>query len=349
MPVTINDIARELGFAKSTVSRALNGGSIAPEKRDAVMKMVEQMGFEADPTARRLSSGRCELTIGLLALNLDFGVVTGKIKEIQRRLSERGFNVPIHSYGSFGGGESVDEIGLVRLLAREKPRAIVCHTTELPDSTFEELRRFRENGGGVVCFDTLAPDDFDQVRFDFADDAEQVARFFFANGHRRALMMTHGRAQTNELRWSGWQKAAREAGIRVSRDEFWEETGALYEEAGFRFAERFLALEKGVRPTAVYAINDNVAAGFMTGISEAGLQIPRDVAVIGHDDQAMCRCLTPRLSSFVHPVSAIAQATVEVLLERLEQNGEFSPPIHRVVRGELVNRASSQFAIAQHA
>ena len=340
MPVTINDIARELGFAKSTVSRALNGGSIAPDKRDAVLKMVEEMGFEADPTARRLSSGRCQTTIGLLALNLDFGVVTGKIKEIQRRLSAHGFNVPIHSYGSFGGGESVDETGLVRLLAREKPRAIVCHTSELPVSTFDELRRFRDAGGGVVCFDTLAPDDFDQVRFDFEDDAFQVARYFLEKGHRKIAMMTHGLAQTNQLRWRGWQKAARQAGIAVARDDFWEEVPALYEEAGFVLAARFLALETAARPTAVYLINDNVAAGFMAKLSEAGLQIPRDVAVVGHDDQAICRCLSPRLSSFVHPVSAIAEATVEVLLQRLENNFNFDP-VHRVVRGELALRASS--------
>src|SRR5688572_11390318 len=107
--VTIQDVARRAGTALSTASLALNGKArVADSTRQAVLKAAEELGYEASYYAQRLK-GRCDNLIGLFALDLDLGAGTMKLKLIQRMLAAHGYDVPIYSYGSYGGGEEANQ------------------------------------------------------------------------------------------------------------------------------------------------------------------------------------------------------------------------------------------------
>lgn len=336
---TLDEVAQALGVAKSTVSRALSGGSVSEKKRAAILQKVAELGYQVDPNAQRLAKGRCSSMVGLFALNLDLGVNTAKIKAIQRTLASRGLHVPIFTYGSFEGGEGT---ALARALVREKPGAIVCNTFGVTPEAWDELRDFRNRGGIVVCYDGEAPEDFDRILFNFEDDAYQAARHLIETGHRKLGFFTHGDSQNDGDRWLGIRRAAEEFGVTADTEWFWKSGHTLYEEAGLFFADKFLARARsqGSYPDAVYIVNDNVAVGFLAGLTQSGWKVPQDVAIVGHDDLPLARCVFPPLTSFVHPVERIAQATADLLLERLE--GRYQGPPQTVeIRGELAIRHSS--------
>jgi DNA-binding LacI/PurR family transcriptional regulator len=103
-------------------------------------------------------------------------------------------------------------------------------------------------------------------------------------------------------------------------------------------ASYFLSLKN--KPTAVCIVNDYAALAFISEVQRAGVRVPDDVSVVGHDDRPIARYCNVPLTSVSHPVAEIAENVVNVLLDRL--NGDCDAPYRTVtVRGGLVIRESS--------
>ena len=111
------------------------------------------------------------------------------------------------------------------------------------------------------------------------------------------------------------------------------------EKAGKELAARFLALPPNQRPTGAVIVNDLSALTFIGALQSAGIRVPDEVSVVGHDDRPMARHSVPTLSSVSHPVEEIGQSVVQLLRERLD--GFDGPPREIVVRGQLQIRDSS--------
>jgi DNA-binding LacI/PurR family transcriptional regulator len=128
----------------------------------------------------------------------------------------------------------------------------------------------------------------------------------------------------------------REAKIRLRRD--WVEGASGYEDAGIKHAEHFLALKE--RPTGVCIVNDNAAAAFVHAVMRAGLQVPRDVSVIGCDDMAAARAALVPLTTMRRPVKELSCAIVETFCGRL--NGSLQGlPFLRELKSEVIVRSST--------
>ena len=104
-------------------------------------------------------------------------------------------------------------------------------------------------------------------------------------------------------------------------------------------AQQFLRLTE--RPTAVGIVNDYVALSFMVEVMRAGVRIPQDLSIIGHDNQPIAAYCPVPLTTMTQPVEKIVQAVADFVIERT--GGEASaevPPRKAVVTGELVRRES---------
>ena len=335
--VTIQDVARAVGVAKSTASAALNDKyGVAPGTREAVLQAARELGFEVNPLAQRLAHGRSDNTIGLFCRDLDVGVGTRKINRIQQLLAEQGFDVPIHACG-YHGADAAMQSELMSNLRRQKPRAIVGAVGGLHADVLAQLERYQSEGGLVVCYDHAAPLGCDQVVFDREDNVYRSARHLLELGHREIGLFIHGRngIADNAPRVAGFRRALREYNAPC-RDE-WLFDGALYEEGGAQMAARFLALPQ--RPTAMCIVNDYAAVAFISQLLEAGVRVPQDVSVVGHDNVAGAPYAAVPITSVSHPVEEIAAQVVELLSSRLE--GFEGGPRRVTVRGELVVRRSA--------
>lgn len=347
---TLMDVAERAGTSKGTASRALNGKHwVAGPTRDAVLRAARELGFHADVTAQRLANGRCETLVGLFAPYLDLGVVTRKLQLMQLALSQHGLEASIHACSS-DRADTDRQAATLESLCRQKPAAIACYTLGMSDAALRMLQNFSDGGGAVVCFDSpfeLKGEGSDYVVFDRADNTYQAARHLMELGHHRIGFFSSGGAHDkNRLR--GFKRALRQGAIP------WSDVisffgaqfqapgeGLLGEQIGQRMAAYFCTLKKNGRPTAMCITDDTVAAAFVSQVVRAGLRVPQDVSVIGHDDLPVAAFTSAvPLTTVSQPVENIARETVHLLTSRLSR--EYSGAARRIaLKGELIVRESS--------
>jgi DNA-binding LacI/PurR family transcriptional regulator len=343
--VTIGDVARSAGVAKSTASAALNGKEgkygVSAEKREAVLLAAQRLGFEVNPHAQRLANGRCDTSISIVTPTMDLGVGTSKITAIQQLLLERGYDVSVHSYSLKQREEATAQATLMNQLRRQKPRAIICCTTSMQEDATLELKRYIDEGGIAVCYDQAQGYDAeigcDRVVFDRAGNSYQAAKHLLELGHRKLGLFVNGVHTPGGERMEGFQKALKQYG-GYTRDEWYFSGTFMYEEGGRSMAKQFLKLKE--RPTAICVVNDNAALAFIAEVQNAGIRVPQDVSVIGHDNLSFVPFGAVPLTAMSHPVKEIAHYVGNLLLDRAE--GGYNGAIRQVIlQGTLVVRQST--------
>ncbi len=339
--VTLGDVARAVGVAPMTVSRVLNGrGNVAPETQVAVRQAVEKLGYEPNRSAQHLAGGRDQRTIAILLGGLDFDVTLHKVADIQRQLSARGYNVPLHTLGALVPSQKNEQTALAREIRRQKPRALICKFGALAADAQEEVRRYHREGGLVISFNEPADLECDQVLFDREDNTYQAARYLLELGHRDlGFWASDISVWTTEPRIQGFRRALREFGAPARPQ--WQFSGGSHlanERSGAELAAQILALPK--RPTGLCIVNDSAAVICVGELMRAGLRVPDDISVISHDDLPIAHYGAVPLTAVSHPIEATARAIVELLCQRIE-DGFDGPPRQLNLRGELRVRQST--------
>lgn len=340
--VTLLDVARAAGVSKTTASHALSGRMpVAARTREEVQRWARELGFEADALAQRLSVGKCEKTVGFYSLDVDLSCRTRQMQIIQGELNDLGYSVPIYAYGYRGRDEAAHQHELMRSLLASRPRAVVCNTSGVRPEVLARLERFIGEGGIVVCYgyDDAAPKlAADYVCYDEGDSFYQAARYLTSLGHRDIGLFSVGQRTPAGATLEGFERALSEAGAQVRSEWLFSNDGTLrYEEQGARLASEFLALRE--RPTAMIVANDYAAVAFMAEVSRAGVRVPEQLSVIGHDDDAIAPYGVVPLSTVRVPIDEMASRVVEQLQRRIE--GAFGAPQTFGVCGQLVQRDST--------
>ena len=129
-------------------------------------------------------------------------------------------------------------------------------------------------------------------------------------------------------------RALDEAGVEIRGE--WLFDVATYETGGAQLAARFLELDE--RPGALCIVNDYMALAFMSEVMRAGVRIPDDLSVIGHDNQPVAAYCPVPLTSAIQPESEIARAVIERLTQRLD--GSLEAPQTITIRGDIIERTS---------
>jgi LacI family purine nucleotide synthesis repressor len=358
-PPTLKDVAGALGMHKSTVSLALSGkGTIAPATRQRVLAVARELGYEPNLLAQRLAHGMGATTVCIYSGVLDVGLATEKILLVQKALGAQGVEAPIYTcsepVADPSGQNAEAQAAQVRQVCRQRPRAIVCAAQRVHPAVFRELAAYQSAGGIVISYDTPVPLECDQVIFDREDNAYRGARHLLENGHRKIGVgmsaVTHpeamrpnggvslaGNGDPQNYRMRGFLRALEEFGVPY-RDE-WFFRNATYEKGGAEMARQFLEMKD--RPTAIAVVNDYVALAFMVEVMRAGVRIPDDLSLVGHDNQPIAAYCPVPLTSMTQPTERIAMAVVERLLARL--SGDIptdAPPETILIQGELIERES---------
>lgn len=192
-----------------------------------------------------------------------------------------------------------------------------------------------------MAYDAAVPLACDQVVFDREDNAYRAARYLIEQGHRRiGLGLAAPRRQDGQFhqpqnaRILGFTRALEEAGLEVRPEWIFEEPN--YEFGGASLAAHYL--EQRERPTALCIVNDYMALAFMIEVARAGVQVPRDLGVIGLNNQLIASYCPVPLTSVSHPKDQIVRAVVELLTSRIQ--GATVPPRNVNIRGEIIERES---------
>ncbi|MCB5908013.1 LacI family DNA-binding transcriptional regulator [Streptomyces pinistramenti] len=307
-PPTIRGVAERAGVSKSLVSLVIQGSPrVSDAKRQAVLAAIDELGYRPNAAARSLVARRTH-TVGVIVNDLRNPWFAEVLDGLNSVLHAHGLRM-LMADGRLGQRTGEDftraflELrvdGLVAVGTLPDPDALATAAARLP----------------VVVAGTHEPR---LPRVDtIANDDERGARLATAHliglGHRRIAHIA-GRGSVGALRRRGFEAAMAEAGLV---DGAVVEPGEPTEEGGYRAAVRLLGgPADGPRPTAVFAFNDICAVGALSAAQELGLDVPRDLSLIGCDNTYLARIRHLWLSSVNNTSGDMGRRAGRCLLERM--------------------------------
>ncbi len=309
-PPTIRDIADAAGVSIATVSRVLNGRpDVSTATREAVLRVVREQGFSMNRSARALSGGRT----GLIGVTLPM-VHVEYFSRILWGASEALYEHDMRVVLCPTMHEREREVTLLeRLLQGTTDGALLLLTRESSDA----LTALERQGYPFVVLDPRQPVDerAPVVSAGHLAGAKAATEHLLSLGHRRIGVITgpHGWVASVQ-RLDGYQVSLAAAG--VPSDPRLIAKGNFTNESGYEAASELLSLRKP--PTAIFAFNDEMAVGAMRAAEERGLQIPRDLSIVGFDDLEKTQIVTPALTTVRQPLAEMGRMAVSLLTRLLE-------------------------------
>jgi LacI family transcriptional regulator len=304
---TINDIARLAGVSKKTVSRVINDSPLVrPDTRDKILSLMKEHGYVPDPQARGLAFRRSFL-IGLVydnptaqyIVNMQYGALDG--------LRDSGYELVVHPCDSSQAGY-ID--GIRRFVLQQKLHGVILIPRVSEDEALAEA--LREVGCRYVRIASVPFDDPERMLLTHDRRAgAEVAQYLESLGHRRLGLITGPRRYRSAIeRGGGFIEGLAERGIELATDCTYE--GAYTFESGVEGAEYLFA--KHPRPTAIFACNDEMAAGVYKAALRRGLSIPEDLSVVGYDDSPLASQLWPALTTIQLPIRDLGRRAAQMLI-----------------------------------
>jgi LacI family transcriptional regulator len=296
--VTLRDIAAETGLSAAAVSYALRGLQVPVQTQDRVRAVADRLGYQADPIARALASGRTDY-VGVLCRSLGDIWQQGVAAALGRGLLEESRHALIVD----ASNDPELEEALAGQLVDKRVDALIV----LPvDPAAEHWARLAERTVLISVGDALpGAATAAEVVFDNQSGVSHAMHHLADAGHRRIAVMTPVAVTTPD----------RPAEVVVHRmaDELSLRT-SLHPSPHDLDGARAVALELLTGedpPTAVFALADSMAYGVYAAARELGRQIPDQLSVLGFDDHPVSRLLTPPLSSYRWPVDVLVSSVVE--------------------------------------
>lgn len=334
--VTIIDVARAAGVSPMTVSRALNNeGRISERTRAEVLRIADQLNYSPNRSARSLAAGQPNqigfvysgITVAFLKNFLAGAVARARATENQLVVETCELE------------EEDSQRDAARRMAAADIRGVIL-TPPLSESVamVEELERLNIRFASLAVANPSANPL--TVQIDHRRAAEEITRHLIELGHFRiGFVGGHPAYRSSEQRERGFKDAVRKAGLSLGDCPV--ETGLYTLESGIAAGQRLLDLSR--RPTAIFAANDDTAAGVLAVAHQRHIDVPGELSVVGFDDMEIAQIVWPRLTTIRQPVAQMAAAVIDLLLADLDRQSEGHPPqsAKRIADYELVIRQSS--------
>lgn len=311
---TINDIARIAKVSKKTVSRVINQSPlVSKETRDRVDAVIKELGFIPDPQARGLAFRRSFL-IGLIYDNPNAQFIVTSQYGILDGLRGSGFELVLFPCDRGSPSLFEDVRGFVE---RQKLAAVVL----LPPVSENEalVAMLKELDCDYVRVASAALDEPSHMvsSRDHIGTAE-AAEHLLSLGHKRiAVIQGPSGYRSAKERWLGFRDTLIKHGQTI-RPEYIVEGGYTFE-SGIAGAERLL--DQSPRPTAIFAANDEMAAGIYHVALLRGIRIPEDLSVVGFDDTPLAARMWPPLTTVRWPIRDMGRLAAELALAQIRDGG----------------------------
>jgi DNA-binding LacI/PurR family transcriptional regulator len=308
--VAIRDIAALAGVSVATVSRVLNGRpDVSPATRETVLRHIRERGYVSNRNARALASGRTGL-IGLIVPHVGghfFAEIVAGAAEALYECDARLVVCPTRH-------EHERELSLLeRLMHGTTDGALLVLPSESPD----ELERLHQQGYPFVVIDPALPvnDGIPVVAAANWAGARMATEHLIALGHERIGVITGPPTWCASVdRLAGYHSALLAARCPIRPELVC--TGDFTIAGGHRAAHHLLALPDA--PTAIFALDDDMAIGVLRAARERGVQVPRDLSVVGFDDVEPALIASPTLTTVRQPLQEMGRVGAALLYRLLD-------------------------------
>lgn len=330
MSVTIKDIAKLAGVSHTTVSRALNNSPLIQEEtKERIRNIAEQMDYTPNYSAKSLVLDR-SYNLGLFFTTLSKGTSAGffyeAIRGVNSVIQDRYQLIVkgIDDYTSFHSITRKSFDGIVIVSQSDDDQAIIDHIASkgIPQVV---LNRPVETSGVL------------NVLSDEEQGAFLAASYLIEQGHKRIALVEGVKGfKSAQNRKDGFERAMKHYQIIIP--PAYRMPGLYDLESGHKAMQQFLMLDE--RPTAVFCCNDEMALGAMKAVSEAGMNVPNDISVVGFDDTVFAAYVTPALTTVRRPIEQISREGALRLLGNIENKQHETEQL--LLKTELIVRESVQ-------
>jgi LacI family transcriptional regulator len=331
---TINDIARLANVSKKTVSRVINDSPFVKEEtRLKVNAIIRDVGFEPDPQARGLAFRRSFL-IGMIYDNPTPQYVVNMQQGILDAMRGTSYGLLVHPC------ERTSPTYLSELrsfIERQKLFGVILTPSISEDERMVKMLREHDCPYVRVASVMLDKPSAMVVTHD-ADGAMEAAQHLADLGHERIAHISGPPSfRSAHERRRGFREALAQRGVKL-RPSFDREGNYTFD-SGIAVARELLALKP--RPTAIFAGNDEMAAGVYKVAHELGLSVPRDLSVVGFDDSATALRLWPVLTSVRLPVREMGQLATDKLFGKHAKKKTVEPELTEVIPKLIIRESTA--------
>lgn len=332
--LTLEDIAKQAGVSRSTVSRVVNDHpNISDKVRKRVLKIIEETGYRPNVAARALVSQRSQM-IGLLLPHTISALFADPyfphlVKGITKACNQLEYTLALFLASS----PEDEKMIYTRIQDRGLLDGVLVQSSH--HGHLQIVDQLAESGTPqVVIGRPFYPDQVSYVDIDNANAAINVVMLLLKMGYKRVATITGPLKSTaGQARLDGYREALKRSNRPV--DESLIAIGDFTQQGGYIAMQKLLPQ----RPDAVFAASDITAVGAIRAIQESGLRVPEDIAIVGFDDIPMPTLTSVQLTTVRQPVEGLGEAAVNLLIELIE-NG-IQPHRHTILETELVVRSSS--------
>lgn len=318
---TLRDVAKRAGVGNGTVSRVLNGGSVAPETRSRVEAAMRELEFSPNAMAQGIRS-RSSRLVGCVISDIANPLYAAIVGALEAGLRAQGLTLILAN----SRNDPTCELETVEAMRRQRVEGLIlAPVSEQGNASIDALRR---SGIPFVIIDRdIADSEADRVLIDHYPGVLAVTRHLLELGHRRIALVTPGaNLRPARERIRAWRDAHTERGIAVDT--------ALVCMAASATAPDFSAaldlFESAEPPTAVITLGNQLLAGVLFAIRRTGRSVPEDVSVVSLGDTDLARYGSPAISVLDWNLDAVGQSCARLIIDRLAAD----PP--RKGRRELI-------------
>jgi LacI family transcriptional regulator, galactose operon repressor len=323
--VTIGDVAAEAGVSVATVSKVINGRwGVAEQTSARVQAVIEELGYQSSLVAQSLRRRKTNV-LGVLVVDIE-PFSAELLKGAARAVHGSGYELVVFS----GCGRADDQVGWERRYLSRVSGTLcdgaILVTPSSVDATY---------GAPVVAVDHNAgSSSLPTVDSDNLAGAVAATEYLLGLGHRRiGLLAGRPDLESARLRERGYRTALGAAGIEV--DPKLVRVGGYQPDSAEEAAR--LMLQGDDRPSAIFAANDVSALAAIGTARALGLDVPRDLSVIGFDNVPESALSEPPLTTIEQPIQQMGFEAVELLIGLIEKRSELATqrmlPTQLVVRG----------------
>jgi LacI family gluconate utilization system Gnt-I transcriptional repressor len=306
----LEEIARNLGVSKMTVSRVLRGASgFSQATRDKVLQEVERTGYLPNRLAAAFGPAGTSTLIGVCVPRLTSPLFGSVLESLNLTLARLGYQTMIGSHNQLPEEEEV----WLRTLASWKPAAVVLASRVHTPGTVKLLR---DMGVPVAEIWDLTTKPIDlAVGFSHYDNGLEMARCVTSAGRRKIgyVGALGSRNTSGRLRYQGFVNGLAETGLALAAEETLQDQPGFY--AGYYGTETMLARRGDL--DAIYYHDDEMAIGGLAYLTRIGLTAPQDIGVAGWGGMEAASILPRRLTTTTIPTTRLGKIAAEALVSRL--------------------------------
>lgn len=330
---TIKDVAERANVSQMTVSRVLNGQkSVRETTRTRVQTAMRELNYRPNLMARKLA-GRGGRFIGLVYRNPSYGYLSEFLLGALNACRELGHYLIVEEPIV---DDQMTDLELIERRFRDSSIHSLIVVPPLSENP-KLIDTLQKTGISFVCIGPpLETYDGPSIKMDEELAAEEMTDYLFDLGHKRiALIKGPEDHKASDLRYRGYQTSLSNRNVPAQKELI--RAGDFTYVSGMKCAAELLSMDNP--PDAIFACNDDMAAGAIAAVHRAGLRVPEDVTIVGFDDTENASATWPTLTTIQQPIRAMARQAIEMLTSA--DNGMIGSSKTLMLDHKLIVRKSS--------